>query len=148
MILINPNIATVQTSKNLGRASPDRVYFLPIKAQVCRLTTSNPNPHHTLTPSSSLTPLQVVTEIIRKERPDGVIVSMGGQTALNVGVELYNLGVFEKYDCKVLGTPIDVIVATEDREIFSQKLKEINETLAVSYPALSIDEAKEVRCTS
>lgn len=119
VVLINPNIATVQTSKNLGRASPDKVYFLPIRAQV-------------------------IEDIIIKERPDGVIVSMGGQTALNVGIELWRAGVFQKYNCKVLGTPIDVIIATEDREIFSQKLAEINETLALSYSANSIDEALEV----
>jgi carbamoylphosphate synthase large subunit len=67
VVLINPNIATVQTSKNLGRASPDVVYFLPVKADV-------------------------IIDIIEKERPDGVIVSMGGQTALNVGIELYHAG--------------------------------------------------------
>eukprot|EP00601_Ochromonadales_sp_CCMP2298_P032848 CAMPEP_0173372484 /NCGR_PEP_ID=MMETSP1144-20121109/27924_1 /TAXON_ID=483371 /ORGANISM="non described non described, Strain CCMP2298" /LENGTH=1487 /DNA_ID=CAMNT_0014324465 /DNA_START=113 /DNA_END=4577 /DNA_ORIENTATION=+ len=119
VVLINPNIATVQTSKNLGRASPDVVYFLPVKKDV-------------------------IIDIIEKERPDGVIVSMGGQTALNVGIELYREGVFEKYGCKVLGTPIDVIIATEDREIFSRKLKEINETLAISQSALNIDEAVRV----
>ena len=119
VVLINPNIATVQTSKNLGRASPDKVYFLPIRAKV-------------------------VEEIIAKERPDGIIVSMGGQTALNVGIELYNLGVFEKYNCQVLGTPIDVIIATEDREIFSQKLAAINETLALSYSAVNIEESVTV----
>lgn len=83
----------------------------------------------------------VVEDIIAKERPDGIIVSMGGQTALNVGVELWKNGVLGKYDCQVLGTPIDVIIATEDREIFSQKLKAINEKLALSYSATSIDEA-------
>ena len=116
VVLINPNIATVQTSKNLGRASPDKVYFLPIR------------PH-------------VVEEIIAKERPDGIIVSMGGQTALNVGIELWKKGVFEKYSCQVLGTPIEVIIATEDREIFSQKLHAINETLALSYSATDIEQA-------
>lgn len=119
VILINPNIATVQTSKNLGRASADKVYFLPIRANV-------------------------VEEIIAKEHPDGIIVSMGGQTALNVGIELYNAGVFEKYNCQVLGTPIDVIIATEDREIFSQKLQAINETLALSYSATNIEDAVTV----
>lgn len=119
VILINPNIATVQTSKNLGRASADKVYFLPIRAKV-------------------------VEEIIAKERPDGIIVSMGGQTALNVGIELYRTGVFEKYNCQVLGTSIDTIIATEDREIFSQKLLEINETLALSYSATNIEESVTV----
>ena len=119
VIVINPNIATVQTSKNLGRASPDKVYFLPIRASV-------------------------VEEIIAKERPDGVIVSMGGQTALNVGIELYLSGVFKKYNCRVLGTPIETIIATEDREIFSQKLHAINEKLALSYSATNVDQALEV----
>jgi carbamoyl-phosphate synthase small subunit len=119
VVLINPNIATVQTSKNLGRSSPDVVYFLPI--------TKN-----------------VIEDILEKERPDGVIVSMGGQTALNVGIELYRDGIFEKYNCRVLGTPIETIIATEDREIFSRKLAEIDETLALSYPAVSIEEAVRV----
>lgn len=119
VILINPNIATVQTSRNLGKASADRVYFLPINASV-------------------------VEEIIAKERPDGVLVSMGGQTALNVGIELWKAGVFEKYNVRVLGTPIEVIIATEDREIFSHKLQKINERLALSYSANNMDEAVEV----
>ena len=116
VILINPNIATVQTSKHLGRASPDRVYFLPIRP--C-----------------------VVEEIIAKERPDGIIVSMGGQTALNVGIDLYRAGVFERYNCRVLGTSIDTIIETEDRELFSKKLMEINETLALSYSATTVEDA-------
>ena len=119
VIVINPNIATVQTSKNLGRASPDKVYFLPIRASV-------------------------VEEIIAKERPDGVIVSMGGQTALNVGIELYLSGVFAKYNCQVLGTSIDTIIATEDREIFSQRLHAINEKLALSFSATNVEEAVTV----
>jgi carbamoyl-phosphate synthase large subunit len=119
VILINPNIATVQTSKNLGRASPDKVYFLPIRASV-------------------------IEEILAKERPDGVIVSMGGQTALNVGIELYKAGIFEKYSCRVLGTPIDTIIATEDREIFSKHLEGINETLARSESASNMEEAVAV----
>lgn len=116
VILINPNIATVQTSKHLGKASPDKVYFLPINAAV-------------------------VEEIMRKEKPDGIIVSMGGQTALNVGIELWKSGAFKKHNCQVLGTPIEVIIATEDREIFSRKLKEINETLARSLPAMDVEQA-------
>eukprot|EP00599_Poterioochromonas_sp_BG-1_P014407 CAMPEP_0173162894 /NCGR_PEP_ID=MMETSP1105-20130129/19587_1 /TAXON_ID=2985 /ORGANISM="Ochromonas sp., Strain BG-1" /LENGTH=1492 /DNA_ID=CAMNT_0014082827 /DNA_START=54 /DNA_END=4533 /DNA_ORIENTATION=+ len=116
VVLINPNIATVQTSKGLGRPAADKVYFLPIK------------PH-------------VVEEIIAKERPDGVLVSMGGQTALNVGVELWKAGIFQKYNCRVLGTPIETIIATEDREIFAQKLHSINERLALSYSANTIEEA-------
>ena len=86
----------------------------------------------------------MVEEIIAKEKPDGIIVSMGGQTALNVGIELWKTGVFEKYGCRVLGTPIETIIATEDREIFSQRLKAIGEKLALSHSATSIDEAAVV----
>lgn len=120
VILINPNIATVQTSQEkdeVGRGA-DRVYFLPIR------------PH-------------VVMDIINKEKPDGIIVSMGGQTALNVGIELWNSGELQKAGVEILGTQIPVIEATEDREIFSQKLAEINETIALSYSATNIDEALE-----
>ena len=118
VVLINPNIATVQTSQEKEEASrgADRVYFMPIR------------PH-------------VVMDIIKKEKPDGIIVSMGGQTALNVGVELWRSGELQKAGVEILGTPIPVIEATEDREIFSEKLKEIGETIALSYSATSIDEA-------
>ncbi len=119
VVLINPNIATVQTSKSKDRPSADKIYFLPIR-------------------------FGVVKEIIEKERPDGVIVSMGGQTALNLGIELYEAGVFEKYGVRVLGTPIPVIVATEDREIFSRRLEMINESLALSYPASDMEQACDV----
>lgn len=119
VVLINPNIATVQTSKNLGRSSPDVVYFLPITRSV-------------------------IEDILCKERPDGCIVSMGGQTALNVGIELYRAGVFENFQCRVLGTPIDTIIATEDRQIFSKRLLDINEALAVSQSAITIEEAVKV----
>ena len=80
-------------------------------------------------------------DIIAKEKPDGIIVSMGGQTALNVGVELWNSGELQKAGVEVLGTQIPAIEATEDREIFSQKLAEIGESIALSYPATTIDEA-------
>jgi carbamoyl-phosphate synthase (ammonia) len=96
----------------------DRVYFQPI------------------------TP-EVVEDIIARERLDGSIVSMGGQTALNVGIRLYDSGVFKKYNVEMLGTQIPVIEATEDREIFSQKLKEIGETIALSFSATTMDEAVE-----
>ena len=96
-ILINPNIATVQTSEG----SADRIYFLPV------------------------TPF-FVEKVIAKERPEGSLLAFGGQTALNCGVELYKSGVFEKYDVKVLGTPVQAIMDTEDRELFVQKLDEIN----------------------
>lgn len=118
VVLINPNIATVQTSQDnedMTRGA-DRVYFLPIKPDV-------------------------VMNIIKKEKPDGIIVSMGGQTALNVGVELWRTGRLQEVGVEILGTQIPVIEATEDREIFSEKLKEINETIALSYSATNIDEA-------
>jgi len=85
----------------------------------------------------------VVKDIILRENPDGVIVSMGGQTALNVGIELYKEQFFQQHNVTILGTQIPVIEATEDREIFSQKLKEIDETIALSYSANSVEEAKE-----
>jgi len=113
-VLINPNIATVQTSPSATGA--DRVYFLPIRAPQ-------------------------VLDVIKKEKPDGIIVSMGGQTALNVGIELFNSGVLKEHNVKVLGTQIPVIEATEDREIFAEKLKEIDETIALSYSAMNVDEA-------
>ena len=96
-VLINPNIATVQTSEGVA----DQIYFLPV------------------------TPY-FVEKVIKKERPDGVMLAFGGQTALNCGVALYKDGVFEKYGVKVLGTPVQAIIDTEDREIFVHKLNEIN----------------------
>eukprot|EP00919_Chromeraceae_sp_WS-2016_P070225 GHVR01166536.1.p1 GENE.GHVR01166536.1~~GHVR01166536.1.p1 ORF type:complete len:567 (+),score=98.93 GHVR01166536.1:52-1752(+) len=102
-VLVNPNIATVQTSEGLA----DRVYFLPV------------NPFF-------------VEQVIAKERPDGVLLQFGGQTALNCGIELNNTGVFHRYSCQVLGTPISSIVATEDRETFTAHLKSIGEKYAPS----------------
>src|SRR5512146_2474692 len=84
-ILVNPNIATIQTSEHLA----DEVYFLPVKPYF-------------------------VEQVIKKERPDGILLSFGGQTALNCGVELFRSGVFEKYNVKVLGTPVRAIMDTED----------------------------------
>jgi carbamoyl-phosphate synthase/aspartate carbamoyltransferase len=112
VILINPNIATVQTSSNFA----DKVYFLPV------------------------TP-EMVKSVIEKERPDSILVSMGGQTALNVGVSLYHDGTLEKYNVKVLGTPIPSIIETEDRKLFAMKLDEIGESLAKSISAYSVEEA-------
>ncbi|XP_017290416.1 CAD protein isoform X2 [Kryptolebias marmoratus] len=111
-VLINPNIATVQTSKGLA----DKVYFLPI------------------------TP-EYVTQVIKNERPDGVLLTFGGQTALNCGVELRKMGVLEKYKVKVLGTPVASIEMTEDRKIFVEKMEEINEHVAPSEAALSVEQA-------
>mmetsp|Transcript_3522 Transcript_3522/g.4947 ORF Transcript_3522/g.4947 Transcript_3522/m.4947 type:complete len:1624 (-) Transcript_3522:156-5027(-) len=133
VILINPNIATVQTSRdddnpgqflnphaqNWGGACADHVYLLPVTADWVR-------------------------RVLDKEKDiDGIIVSMGGQTALNVGVELWKSGDLQKRGVRVLGTKIDAIIATEDRQIFSNTLKQINERLAESYSANSVDQALE-----
>ncbi|WP_455591184.1 carbamoyl-phosphate synthase (glutamine-hydrolyzing) large subunit [Bacteroides sp.] len=96
-VLINPNIATVQTSEGVA----DQIYFLPV------------------------TPY-FVEKVIQKEKPDGIMLAFGGQTALNCGVALYKEGIFEKYGVKVLGTPVQAIIDTEDREIFVNKLNEID----------------------
>eukprot|EP00741_Cyanophora_paradoxa_P020922 tig00021319_g20198.t1 len=111
-VVINPNIATVQTSAGLA----DKVYFLPV------------------------TP-EFVTKVIENERPDGILCTFGGQTALNCAVKLYKDGVFKQYGVQVLGTPIDAIIATEDREIFADKLKEIGERIAPSIAARSTEAA-------
>ncbi len=112
-ILINPNIATVQTSEKLA----DRVYFLPV------------------TPA-------FVEKIIAREKPDGILLSFGGQTALNCGIELYKQKVLEKYQVKVLGTPIQAIIDTEDRENFVNKLKEIDVKTPQSQAVESVEAAK------
>jgi carbamoyl-phosphate synthase large subunit len=96
-ILINPNIATVQTSEGVA----DKIYFLPV------------TPHF-------------VEEVIKKERPQGILLAFGGQTALNCGVELYRSGILERYNLKVLGTPVQAIMDTEDRELFVKKLDQID----------------------
>ncbi len=96
-VLVNPNIATVQTSEGMA----DKIYFLPV------------------------TPY-FVERVIEKERPDGVLLAFGGQTALNCGVELWKKGVFEKYGVEVLGTPVQTIMDTEDRELFVERLREID----------------------
>ena len=113
-VLLNPNIATVQTSEGVA----DKVYFLPV------------------TPS-------MTERVIRKERPDGILLSFGGQTALNCGVELYNAGVLEKYGVEVLGTPVETIMDTEDRERFVERLDEIGVKTIRSYPAENIAEAEK-----
>ncbi|NWV02141.1 PYR1 protein, partial [Ptilonorhynchus violaceus] len=112
-VLINPNIATVQTSKGLA----DKVYFLPI------------------------TP-EYVTQVIRNERPDGVLLTFGGQTALNCGVELTKAGVLERYCVRVLGTPVASIEMTEDRKVFMEKMEEIGEHVAPSEAAASLEQAQ------
>ncbi|XP_015267203.1 PREDICTED: carbamoyl-phosphate synthase [ammonia], mitochondrial-like, partial [Gekko japonicus] len=116
-VLMNPNIASVQTNE-VGLKQADTVYFLPI------------TPHF-------------VTEVIRAERPDGLILGMGGQTALNCGVELFKRGILQEYGVKVLGTSVESIMATEDRQLFSNKLNEINEKIAPSFAVESVDDALE-----
>ncbi len=112
-ILINPNIATVQTSEGVA----DRIYFLPV------------------------TPY-FVERVIEKERPDGILLSFGGQTALNCGVALYKSGVFEKYNTQVLGTPVQAIIDTEDRELFVEKLNEIGVKTIKSEAVENIEDAR------
>ncbi|MCM1377172.1 MAG: carbamoyl-phosphate synthase (glutamine-hydrolyzing) large subunit [Clostridium sp.] len=113
-ILINPNIATVQTSEGVA----DKIYFLPV------------------------TPF-FVERIIEKERPDGILLSFGGQTALNCGVELFKNGVFEKYGVEVLGTPVEAIIDTEDRELFVERLNEIGVNTISSEAVESVEQACE-----
>ncbi len=114
-VLINPNIATIQTSDGVA----DKVYFLPI------------------------TPY-FVEEIIKKEQPDGILLAFGGQTALNCGTELYTSGVLEKYGVQVLGTSVDAIMITEDRDLFVKKLNEIAAKTPVSQAVESMDDALTV----
>jgi carbamoyl-phosphate synthase large subunit len=111
-VLINPNIATVQTSEKIA----DKIYFLPV------------------------TPY-FVEKIIKKERPQGILLSFGGQTALNCGIKLCESNVFEKHNVKVLGTPIQAIIDTEDRDFFVKKLKEINVSTIESIAATSVSNA-------
>ena len=113
-VLINPNIATVQTSEGVA----DKIYFLPV------------------------TPF-FVEKVIAKERPQGILLSFGGQTALNCGVTLYENKVLEKYDVQVLGTPVQAIMDTEDRELFVKKLDEIGVQTIKSHPAENMEEARK-----
>lgn len=113
-ILINPNIATVQTSEGIA----DKIYFLPV------------------------TPY-FVEKVIAKEKPQGILLAFGGQTALNCGVELYKSGILEKHNVQVLGTPVQAIMDTEDRELFVEKLDEINIKTIKSEAVNSIEDAKD-----
>ena len=113
-ILINPNIATVQTSEG----SADKIYFLPI------------------------TPF-FVEKVIKKEQPDSILLAFGGQTALNCGVKLFEAGILEKYNVQVLGTPVETIMATEDRDLFVKKLNEIGVKTIQSAATSSINESLE-----
>ena len=113
-ILINPNIATVQTSEQVA----DKVYFLPVTAYF-------------------------VEKVIQKETPQGILLAFGGQTALNCGVELHKGGVLEKYNVKVLGTPVQAIMDTEDRELFNEKLAQINVKTIKSHAVETVEDAKK-----
>ena len=111
-VLINPNIATVQTSEGMA----DKIYFLPV------------------------TP-EYVEKVIAKERPQGILLSFGGQTALNCGVDLYKAGILEKYGVEILGTPVTSIIDTEDRDLFVKRLDEIGVKTIKSHPASNLAEA-------
>ncbi len=111
-ILINPNIATIQTSENFA----DKVYFLPIKTEF-------------------------VEKVIEKDKPDSILLGFGGQTALNVGVDLYDKGILQKHNIQVLGTPVEAIKNTEDRLLFNNKVTEAGLKVAKSKTVNSVDEA-------
>ena len=111
-VLVNPNIATIQTSEGIA----DKVYFLPVTTYF-------------------------VEEIIKKERPDGILLAFGGQTALNCGAELYTQGILDKYGVKVLGTSVEAIMYTEDRDLFVKKLDEISMKTPVSQAVESMEDA-------
>ena len=113
-VLINPNIATVQTSEGVA----DQIYFLPVQPYF-------------------------VEEVIKKELPDGILLSFGGQTALNCGVELYRNGILDKYNVKVLGTPVQAIIDTEDRELFVEKLDEIGVKTIKSEACENMEQARK-----
>lgn len=113
-VLINPNIATIQTSENFA----DKVYFIPIKTEF-------------------------VERVIEKEKPDGILLQFGGQTALNVGVELYDKGILSKHNFKILGTPVETIKDTEDRLLFAKRVEEIGLKVAKSKTATNLQKAIE-----
>lgn len=117
-VLINPNIATVQTSEGVA----DKIYFLPVQPYF-------------------------VERVIEKERPDGILLSFGGQTALNCGVELYKKGILEKHHVRVLGTPVQAIIDTEDRELFVEKLNEIDVKTIKSEACENIGQARHAAKT-
>ena len=111
-VLVNPNIATIQTSEGIA----DKVYFQPITTHF-------------------------VTEIIKKERPDGILLAFGGQTALNCGTQLYLDGTLEKYGVKVLGTSVEAIMDSEDRDLFVKKLTEVDLKVPQSHAVENMDDA-------
>ena len=111
-LLVNPNIATIQTSDNFA----DKVYFIPIKTEF-------------------------VERVIEKEKPDSILLQFGGQTALNVGVDLFDKGILKKHNIKVMGTPVETIKDTEDRLLFAQRVSEIGLKVAKSKTATSVEES-------
>ncbi len=117
-VLINPNIATVQTSEGVA----DKIYFLPVQPYF-------------------------VERVIQEEHPDGILLAFGGQTALNCGVELYQNGILDKYNVRVLGTPVQAIMDTEDRDLFVKKLDEIDVKTIKSHACENITEAREAAAT-
>jgi carbamoylphosphate synthase large subunit len=114
VVLINPNIATIQTSKGLA----DKAYFLPITTEY-------------------------VIQVIKAERPDAISLSFGGQTALNCGIQLHKMGVFDEYNLKVLGTTVESIMMTEDRQEFAMKMESIGEKVAPCEAAYTLEQAIE-----
>ena len=114
-VLVNPNVATIQTSDHLA----DKVYFLPIQDLF-------------------------IEKVIKKERPDGILLSFGGQTALNCGIELYKKGILKKYNVKILGSPIETIILSEDRKQFAQHLRKLNLSTPRSETATNIKEAERI----
>lgn len=113
-VLLNPNIATIQTSHTLA----DEVYYLPVTPQYCEY-------------------------VLRREKPDGIMLSYGGQTALNLGVQMQKLGLLEKYNVRVLGTSVKTLELSEDRELFANALREIDIPVAESVAVETVDEALE-----
>ena len=111
-VLVNPNVATIQTSEGIA----DKVYFLPVNTFF-------------------------VTEIIKKERPDGILLAFGGQTALNCGTELFQKGILKEYGVEVLGTSVEAIMNTEDRDLFVKELNKVNLKVPVSQACETLEEA-------
>jgi len=118
VVLVNPNIATIQTSEGFA----DKVYYIPVEKDF-------------------------VSEIICKERPQYISLSFGGQTALNCGIDLHKSGILSRYNVEVLGTSVDNILKTEDRDLFAKAMTVIGESTPISYPATNIEEALEVANT-
>src|SRR3989344_2717409 len=114
-VLVNPNIATIQTSEHLA----DKVYFLPVNKYF-------------------------VEKVIKKEKPDGIFLSFGGQTALNCGIELFKSGILQKYNIEILGTPIETVILTEDRKKFSQLLHSINIPTPLSKSTTNLKDAAKI----